>query len=126
LLRKDIFERQMYKKHLIWILCFLLVACKEEMPKLPADILQPDVMVQVLADMAVADAVAETKAQSGMNEEMLTIGYYEMIYKSRGITAEAFDMSMKYYDSEPRWMNKVYDEVQQELSKREASISQEN
>ena len=123
-MRKDIFEGQMYKKHLIWILCFLLVACKEKMPKLPSDILQPDSMVQILADMSIADAVAETKAQAGMSEEQLTKGYYEMICKTRGITAEQFNKSMKYYDEQPHWINKIYDEVQQELSKREATISQ--
>lgn len=101
------------------------MACKAEMPKLPSDILQPEIMVQILADMSIADAVAETKAQSGMNEEQLTKGYYEMIYKTRGITAEEFVESMKYYDEQPLWINKMYDDVQQELSKREAKISQE-
>ncbi len=95
------------------------------MPKLPSDILPPETMVQILADVHMADAVAETKAQAGMNEEQLTKGYYGMIYKTRGITAEQFHSSMKYYDSEPLWVNKIYDDVQQELSKREANISQE-
>lgn len=99
-----------------------LAACKPEMPEVPKDIIPPDKMTKILEDVHVADAVAETKAQSGGNEFELTRQYYALIYKKYNITEQDFRKSYSYYEANPAWMNKMYDTILNDLSKREEEV----
>lgn len=79
-------------------------------------------MTMVLADMHITDAVAATKAQGGMDEKLLTEEYYLQVYKNYGITKEQFLNSYHFYESSPKLLNKLYDQVLGEMSKREAAV----
>lgn len=110
-------------KRLIPLLFIMLAACKSEMPDIPDDVMPIDQMKVILADMHIADAVAETKALGGANEMILTEEYYLQIYKNNHVTEQEFVKSYNYYKTNPEWMNKLYDEVLNEVSKRTANVS---
>jgi hypothetical protein len=110
-------------KHFIPFLFLLIAACKSDMPSMPADVLPIDKMKVVLADMQIADAVVETKMQGGANESALTQEYYARIYAIHQISPEQFTRSMKFYEDHPQWLNKLYEEILTELSKRSADVS---
>jgi hypothetical protein len=100
-----------------------MAACKSEMPTMPKEVLPVEKMKLILADMHIADAVAETKAQGGASEGALTQEYYGRIYQLHQVNPEQFTTSMKFYESHPVWLNKLYEEILTELSKRSADVS---
>lgn len=110
-------------KHFIPLFFLVLAACKSDMPSMPSDVLPIDKMKVILADMQIADAVAETKVQGGANEAVLTQEYYSRIYQLHHVTQEDFTKSMKFYEQHPEWLNKLYEEILTELSKRSADVS---
>lgn len=99
------------------------MACKPDRPALPEGVIPLPTMAVILKDMHIADSVAETKAQSGGNEQLLTNDYYQQIYKNHGITAQEFAKSYKFYEDNPTWLNDLYAEVLTELSKEQANVS---
>ena len=81
-----------------------------------------DKMETILADMHMTDAVAETKAQMGMNEKLLAQEYHEEVLKNHGTTREEFLKSYKFYEANPKLLNKMYDDILSSMSKREEGI----
>ncbi len=110
-------------KRFVPLLFLALYACKPDMPSIPKEVLPVDKMKVILADMHIADAVAETKALGGASEGALTQEYYGRIYQLHQVTSEQFTNSMKFYESHPVWLNKLYEEILTELSKRSAGVS---
>jgi hypothetical protein len=45
----------------------LISGCKQKMPSVPSDIIQMDKMQEVLIDIHIADAVAETRSMGDVN-----------------------------------------------------------
>lgn len=109
-------------KRIIPLLFILLSACKSELPDVPRDVIAMDKMENILADMHITDAVAETKAQLGMNEKTLSEEYHEQIFKNHEITRAEFLKSYKFYEANPKLLNKMYDDILNDMSKREETV----
>lgn len=75
-----------------------------------------------MADIHIADSVAETKQQGGEDEKKLTQAYYKRIYELHGISEEQFVKSYRFYEENPVWLNLLYEEVLNELSARTAHV----
>ena len=58
-----------------------------------------------------------------MPNQPLTNALYTRIYKNRGITAQQFKDSYKYYEDHPELLDNIYVQVITELSKREALLN---
>lgn len=79
-------------------------------------------MIQILADIHMADAVVDHKSGTQAVDLPLTNVLYMQIYHNRHITAEQFKASYKYYEARPQLMDNMYVQVINELSKREALL----
>lgn len=108
---------------IIPLFLILLAACKQTLPTVPAELIQMKEMEIILQDMHMTDAVAESKAQMGMNEKLLTEEYYEQIFKSHKTTREHFLKSYKFYETHPQLLDQMYNEILDGLSKREEAVS---
>jgi hypothetical protein len=106
-------------KRLIGLVFLSLCACKQELPDVPKDVISFEKMKMILTELHIADAVAETKAQAGEDEKTLSKIYNEHVIQSHGLSREEFLKSYKFYESEPKLFDKMYDEILAELSKRE-------
>lgn len=105
------------------LLLLLLMGCSTDMPKVPADVIAPEKMVLIMADVHLADAIAETKAQQGANEQQVSEQLYVSIFKNYDISRETFNHSLRFYEQSPEWMNKMYEEVQTAISKRQNELN---
>ena len=110
-------------KRIIPLLLLFVVSCKQKLLDVPKDVIPMETMKVILADMHVADAVAETKTQVGANEKELVQKYDEQIFKIHGTTREAFAKSFSFYEQNPVLLNLMYDDILNDLSKREGEIS---
>ena len=86
----------------------------------PADVIAPDSMVQIMADIHIADAVADQKFGTDKPNRGFTNAMYTRIYELHHITAAQYKASFTYYETHPAAMDKVYEQVITEISKRAA------
>jgi hypothetical protein len=109
-------------RHFVGLIFLLLCGCKQEFPDVPKDIIPVEKMKTILIEMHIADSVAETKAQTGGDEKVLTKSYTAQIFKNNGISREEYLKSFSWYESHPKLLNKMYDDILAELSKREETV----
>lgn len=112
-------------KRLILFVLIFISACKAKLPDIPKDVMPMDKMEAILTDMHVADAVAESKGQVGLNEKLLTEEYHQQIFSNHGTTRAEFLKSFKFYESNPLLLDIVYDSVLVDLSKREEAAGKQ-
>ena len=106
----------------VTLLLLAIIGCKEKYPHVPNDVIPVGKMENILIDMHISDAVAETRSLGDGNEKKWSQQYYLQIYKNYGITKEEFLKSYLFYQNNPVLLNKVYDDVLSEMSKREGKI----
>ena len=88
----------------------LLLSCK---PTLPAGILQPDEMEDVLYDYHIAEAMA--KNEYGSDVDMKRNAYFQSVLKKHQISEADFDSSLVYYYSRLDKMIDIYNHVNERL-----------
>ncbi len=119
-------ERRSSFSYIFYALLISLSSCKPEYREVPADIIPMDKMALILADVHLADAVAEFEAQKGGNEMNLSLANYDQIFKNNNITRQDYIKSHLFYEENPKLLNKIYDDVVVEMSKREERVSKKN
>jgi len=107
----------------VLFLLLVIAGCKQKFPSVPSDIIPVDKMERILIDMHISDAVAEVKTLGDINEKRLSQQYYMQIYKNYGISKADFLKSFTFYQNNPVLLNKIYDDILGEMSKREANIN---
>ena len=99
------------------------MGCHSEQGTKPADLIAEKQMVDIWVDMHVADAVVDQQHGADHPNRALTAALYNRIYEIHHINALQYKSSYKYYESQPAIMDKLYDQVLAELSKKQAVIS---
>jgi hypothetical protein len=112
-----------YAKGFMLFALLLVAGCKQRFPSVPSDIIPVDKMESILVDMHISDAVAEVKTMGDINEKKLTQQYYLQIYRNHGISKNDFLKSYTFYENNPVLLNKIYDDILGEMSKRDARIN---
>ena len=101
-------------------LIFLLYfnSCKEKsIQEIPSNVLKKEVMVKVLTDIHLTDAILQLK--SNKPKEFIHLSstkMYDAILKENKISSAQFDSSLKYYTSNPAVMKEIYEEVVEKIS----------
>ncbi len=108
-------------KQLMIILLSLLslMACQPE----ESPIFSDEKMIDVLIDVHVAEA-----AMQGLNQQRkdsLTSLYYNQIFEIHSIKEADFYSQMEYMKLHPEYMEKIYEKVLSEITRREAELKQE-
>ena len=88
----------------------LLLSCK---PTIPAGIIQPDEMEDVLYDYHVAEAMA--KNDYGSNVDLKRNAYFLSVLKKHQISEADFDSSLVYYYSRLDKLIEIYNHVNERL-----------
>ena len=111
-------------KHLLFIIILLsLGSCKHLTDDKPADLIPQQQMIDILVDIHVADALVEQKYGAQNPNLPLTNALYTRIDQNYHITAAQYKTSYHYYEAHPQLMDKMYEQVITELSKKEAVIA---
>lgn len=100
-----------------------LFSCKEAKVQPPADVIQQKEMVQVLADVHIADAVVEKRSSPEKPDTALTAAMYSEIFRIHHISRNDFYKSYHFYERHPELMNEMYPDVINELSRRQAELA---
>ena len=111
---------------LSWTFFLLLISSCSSSVEIPSDVLPKEKMIEVLTDVQQAEALIQFSALE-RNDSTRTIayGYYKSVFEKNKITAEQFRKSFTFYANHLDMMDKMYEEVLVNLSKREAEINNE-
>jgi len=112
-------------KNLIFGVFFsmVLLSCNSGEETIPGHILQKDKMVLVMADVQLAEAAILYQNNKGNIVENRAKNYYRFIFEKHKITEKQFRESFTYYASRPELMDKLYEAVIIEISKKQAEQS---
>jgi len=100
------------------VLLGLALACKSEHQ---IETIEDEVMVQVLTDIHVADAILQDVANRELKDS-LYLQYYERIFFQHGVTQTQFDQTIEKIRRDPEKLNELYTEVLDELGRRDALL----
>ena len=92
-----------YNSHILLLLLALFVSCK---PSTPSGVLSQDDMVEILYDMHIVQAMAES--QPSVQAKASVVALREQVLKKYGITQEEWDKSFTYYCNHAELMHEIY------------------
>jgi hypothetical protein len=130
---------------LLFTLCLLASACgtkEEEEPLVimdqPADLIEQDKMILILADVHLLEAALQYRAPHGQSRspfslapvetapvaaplptDQKTLPYYD-IFAKHAVTRAQYEQSLKWYMTDAKLYGVMYDEVINELVRRQA------
>src|SRR5436190_24113954 len=95
-----------------WMLCFQF--CTQREGAVPKELISPDSMVNILVDVHLAEAATNVTRLNDV-QKFSASDLYPLIYKSHHIDSSAFRKSFEYYLQHPKKLDKIYEQVLNEL-----------
>ncbi len=110
-------------KKLFYILfCFSVLACSKKQAKAPANLIPKETMVQILADVHIAEAQIETQVIYP-DTAIMAFNYKEKeIFRKHGVTEKEFRKTYQYYKDNLKEMDALYEIIVDTLSLRETKV----
>lgn len=97
------------KKLVTFIIIFsVFVSCQKSAVEKPDNLIEEDVMVDIIYDLAILDAI---KSQNPTSLDVHGINPNEYIYKKYKIDSLQFAQNDRYYATDIKKYKKIYDEV---------------
>lgn len=95
-----------------------IFSCSEKKEQeTPAYVLKKEVMVNVLCDIHLTDAILQLKSNEPKEFIHLSSSkMYDAVLQENKITSAQFDTSLKYYTSNPEQMKEIYEKVVEKIS----------
>lgn len=110
-------------KRILYLLSFVALAgCGQKTEKRPADLLPEQKMVQILADVHIAEARIETNVLYPDTALMIFNKEQKQILEAHGVEEEDFRKTYRYYLTHVEQMDKLYEVILDTLSVREARL----
>ncbi|NPA42889.1 MAG: DUF4296 domain-containing protein [Chlorobi bacterium] len=103
----------------IGILLMLLVSCRGGRQEIPSDVLPPQRMAEVMADLLEAKELAVQRAG---RVDTLDLNLEAMVWQTHGIDSAMFARSLRYYAARPDLMEVTYVRVVDILQARVDSL----
>lgn len=115
--------KKLFLFNIIFLLVISFTSCKKKQVEIPVDILKQKEMIAVLADVQIAEAALTQQATKGKLASDYTASYYKFVFEKHKITSQEFKRSMNWYTLHPDMLDKVYEEVINQLSKKQSEVA---
>ncbi len=106
------------------ILFAVLMACGTGEEALPEGLLPRDKFREVLLEAQLVEARVNHELSLGIHTSAPADRYYTELYEAKGVTAESFEATFRYYSERPEMLKSIYEEIITELSRRKDEIRQ--
>ena len=100
----------------------LFQSCARIDGPVPKEFIAPDSMASILVDVHLAEAAANTASVNDL-QRFSASDLYPVIFKTHHTDSIAFRKSFEYYQNHPKKLDKIYEQVINELSKRESEMN---
>ena len=98
---------------------FCFQFCSQTEKSVPNEFIQPDSMVALLIDIHLAEAASNATRINDV-QKFSAADLYPVIFRTHHTDSAAFRKSFDYYLQHPKKLDKIYEQVLNELSKRES------
>lgn len=106
------------------LLAFFIIinSCGKKKKELviPDNVIKQELMVNILADVHIAEATINLRNVAAPDVRNLNAGVYKNVFNKYKITAEQFTVSYNFYSSNTQLFNEMYNSVIIELNKMQA------
>lgn len=109
----------------IGILLFSSCSLEQKEISIPDYVISQDSMVHILSDVHIQESMINQYSQEGRHMKMNPVKQYQLIFDKYKITKERYDTSYQFYLDNPVLLNKIYESVVIELTKKQAEIEQD-
>ncbi|HRC66965.1 MAG TPA: DUF4296 domain-containing protein, partial [Bacteroidales bacterium] len=99
----------------LMITVLLFIGCIQPKEKKPGALITPRKMAEILTDLQIADAWIAIKQNEGQDIKLLSTQIEDSLFKKHHITRAQFDTSMVWYSAHAEELDKIYDQVIQQL-----------
>jgi hypothetical protein len=110
---------------IIFILLFSSCSLEQKEISIPDYVITQDSMAHILADVHIQEAMMNQYSQEGRHMKMNPVKQYQLIFDKYNISKERYDSSYQFYLDNPSLLNKIYENVVIELTKKQAEIEQD-
>jgi hypothetical protein len=111
----------MTKRIIVIALCFLGISCGNKLLEEPENLIPRDQMADILYDMALLDAIENSHPKVLEANDLRVM---EFLYEKYGIDSLQFVQSDRYYASLPGEYLRIYESVEERLTRNRDSISE--
>lgn len=101
------------------ILGLILQSCSHTVDPVPKELISPDSMVAILVDVHLAEAASNVTRINDV-QRFSAYDLYPVIFKTHKTDSIIFRESFDYYLQHPKKLDKIYEQVINELSRRES------
>ena len=112
-------------RKIVFYLLFIFFLCcgdpAEENVVIPENILPREKIAQIITDIHVAEAEINLLAIS--DSTLKRPIYFKEIFNKHQITQQQYEESLAFYIDHPKILNKIYEQVLNDLSKMQAEMS---
>jgi hypothetical protein len=109
-------------KVLTFTILYLLLSCKSKnQVSIPSDILPPDSMTALLADVHILQASAQLGYSENIKDTSLQLAY-QSLWRKHNLTENSYNKNMLYYCNHPKLLDSVYEKVLGDLNQRKAEL----
>jgi len=102
------------------LISFCMFSCASDKVEIPDGVLPVEKMVLVMADVQITEAAMMYRNSNGDFTDNKAPAYYQFIFSKHKISEKVFRDSFKFYSDKPELMDKIYEEVIIEITKRQA------
>jgi hypothetical protein len=98
----------------------MVISCGQE-EEIPADIIRPKQMVEILTDVQLAEAAVQAYGLDRSDStRRFAFNQYKYVFEKHKVSYEQFRKSYDFYNDHPEMADKMYDELINALSSRQA------
>jgi len=103
----------------VGLVLILMAGCQS---KIPADIIPPEKMQEILYDIHVVDGYVSTLGANQDSAKRVAAAYYKGVYSKFKIDSAGYTKSMTFYYDHPEILTGMYDQVNNSLKKSKDSL----
>lgn len=115
----NLFFRKNFSCLCLLVMIILFSSCSRKAVEIPKNILSKEEFISILVDIHIAQAAMNANVMSDSSRYNMN-DYSAYIFKTHHITKEKYDSTMAFYTTQPELMEGIYQEVINELSKKQS------
>jgi hypothetical protein len=113
-----------------FFLFLLLTSCYYENKleeQQPDPFLTEEQIIEVLTDIQTAEAIiAYNRLQRENTDQEYKDSLFKVVFDHYGMTAEEINANLEYYNNNPEQMERIYEKVLSNLSRRQSEVEEES
>ena len=124
IMAKYLNNKQIFFSFFILLTIILISSCgfTKEKKEIPEGLIPKNEFVDIMVDVRMVETSIRQKISRGNNAVKSTDYYYSYIFKKYNITAEQFNISLKYYSTDIKEMQDINVQVVERLTQMESEV----